>query len=140
MTKICIVGDSRTQLSIRALAENMFTSTLFKRSRDYARSQCDVWYIASAHYGLLEPDELIDPYSVTIDSLSDEERFKVTQRIVQGLYRRGVSTNDSFVILTKAAYSNILEPVLAARSYDARYPLAGKGIVQQLWWLEAHTK
>lgn len=139
MANICIVGDSRAKLKTRALAENMFTAPLFKKARAYARSHSNYWYILSARYGLLKPGDLIDPYSITVDDLSDDDLFKLAQRVVQRLYRTPVTSNDHFTMLAKSTYCKVLAPVLAARSYSFSYPLAGKGIVQQLRWLKAHS-
>lgn len=43
----------------------MYTGELFKLQRQYAELAGHRWWILSAKYGVLEPNEIIEPYDVT---------------------------------------------------------------------------
>lgn len=137
MSRICFVADSKSQLAIPALAENLYTSGLFKRAKQYAIVNAQRWFILSARHGLLTPDTLIAPYSETIDTLSDNERFHIVQQIMTAFTRYRMSKHDQLTILAKATYRELLHPVLKGRGIQASFPLEGKGVVQQMRWLEA---
>ncbi len=137
MSLICLIGDSKSQLTMPALAENMFRSGLFKRAKHYAQTHAHQWYILSARYGLLEPNTLISPYSLTIDTLSSAERFQIAQQIMSAFIRHPLTTHDRVIVLAKSTYREVLAPVFQGRNIRAEYPLEGKGVVQQMRWLEA---
>lgn len=136
MPLIGLVADSKKQLAIRALAQNLFTAPLYKRSRAYAMARCERWYIISARYGLVEPDRLIDPYEMTLDTMTEMERFKWAELVISLLSRQRLSINDTLVLLGGSAYQSILMPVIQARSYKVSTPLKGLNAIQQLDWLD----
>lgn len=140
MSVICLVGDSKSQLNMPALAENMFRSALFGRAKQYAKVHANRWYILSARYGLLEPNTLIEPYDITIDDLEQSERFQIAQHIMTAFIRQPITTHDRVIVLAKATYRDVLAPVFQGRNIQTEYPLERKGIVQQMRWLEAAVK
>lgn len=135
MSKIALVNGSSSQLKIRALAERSYTSAWFQKARAYTIAKCDRWYILSPHYGLLEPDQLIDPYEDKFKKLSREEQFKWAERVFNDLRRTQISTMDTLILLASAAYCDLLTPIFDARSFRYETPLAGMGITDQMKWL-----
>lgn len=140
MTHICLIGDTKSQMTMPALAENLFRSVLFNRAKAYAKQHAHAWYILSAHYGLVAPDTLIRPYTTTIDDLPSAERFQIATQIMSGLIRHPLTKNDSIIVLAKSTYREVLAPVFKGRNITAEYPLEGKGVVEQLRWLEAAVR
>lgn len=140
MSKIALVSGSSSQLKIRALAERSYTSAWFQRARAYAIAKCDRWYILSAHYGLVESDQLIDPYDEKLKNLSREDQFKWVERVLNDLRRVPINAHDSFVLLASAAYRDILAPMLTARRYNYEAPLTGMGITDQMKWLSEEVE
>jgi len=51
-------------------------SELFQKAYDYCARNYDHVAILSAKYGLLLPDEKIDPYDLTLKVMSDSEQIK----------------------------------------------------------------
>jgi hypothetical protein len=47
-------------------ARDKYRSTYFGLKRDFAETFCDRWWILSAKYDLLNPDQVIDDYDVAI--------------------------------------------------------------------------
>lgn len=53
------------------MAKDMYVSDLFKKSLEYARRLNPAKiYILSAKYGLLELDDMIEPYEITLNEMS----------------------------------------------------------------------
>lgn len=74
MKTIVLVGCGKEKLSRSAPAKDMYTGPLFKKARAYAERVGDDWRIISAKYGLLHPDEVIEPYDETVSGKPQRER------------------------------------------------------------------
>ena len=73
--KIAILPCSQRKAKIATTAGNMYKSSLFILRKRYAKDVlgCDKIYILSAKYGLIEENEIIEPYDTKLDTLSEEE-------------------------------------------------------------------
>jgi hypothetical protein len=74
MARICLVSCVRTKLDRNAPASDLYTSALFRKAKEVARRQFDKWYILSAKYGLVRPDDLIEPYELTLTRMPKSDR------------------------------------------------------------------
>lgn len=74
MKTIVLVGCGKTKLAHAAAAKDMYTGMLFRKARAYAEKHGDAWGILSARYGLLKPDEVIEPYDETISRKTKKEK------------------------------------------------------------------
>ena len=63
---VVLVEDSRQQGDQAAPAEDLFTGEVFVRARTYARATGAPWFVLSAEYGLLSPDQVVGPYERSI--------------------------------------------------------------------------
>ena len=66
--RIALVGCGAAKRDEACPARDMYTSAFFSLKRQYAE-QFDDWYILSAKHGLLDPDEVIDPYDQSIEDV-----------------------------------------------------------------------
>ena len=67
MSKIVLISCSSMKSENKCKAQDMYISPLFKLSLQYALSICaDKIFILSAKYHLLELDDVIEPYNVTL--------------------------------------------------------------------------
>jgi hypothetical protein len=127
VTTIGLVGCGKGKLDHAAPARSLYTGDLFRKASGYCIANYDAWYILSAKHGLLDPDEVIEPYDLSLKNLSAEERRRVLAQIDDlGL------TSETFYIHAGERYSEHLVPHL-------RYlrPLKGLGIGKQLAWYGA---
>ncbi len=136
MTTICLVSGSKSQLKTRALAGRLYTSTLFQRASRYAMQKCDRWFVLSARHGLVAPDEVLDPYKITFNDLSDQERFEWAQNVMKFLLRERITAHDTVIILASAVVREYLVPVLKGRRFHVEIPIQGMNAVEQMQWLE----
>ena len=56
-------------------------SDLFRKAYSYAVGNYDYVSILSARYGLLLPDEVIEPYELTLYSMNNEEQRRWAERV-----------------------------------------------------------
>lgn len=54
-------------------AKDLYTSTYFRKKREFAEVVGDQWMILSAEHGLIPPGSEIRPYDTSIDDLDNEE-------------------------------------------------------------------
>lgn len=129
--KIALVSCSKNKKEITCIAEEMYSeSTLFKKATTYLKTQnYDKWFILSAKYGLLEPDEQIEPYDVTLNNMSSPEIKKWAERVNQQLNQYKIITVDFYA---GDRYRKFLIPLLEESGIKCDVPLKGMGIGQQL--------
>jgi hypothetical protein len=64
-------------------------SALFRKASAYCAREYDTWYILSAEYGLLSPDEIIQPYDKTLKTMSHGECEAWGRKVSAQLRRLG---------------------------------------------------
>ena len=74
--------------------------------------QSGEWLILSAKYGLIKPDEVIEPYNETLKEKSIEDRREWSMKVVQEL-RPQCSAGTSVVFLAGEKYREFLAPALS---------------------------
>jgi hypothetical protein len=137
---IAIVACSKTKLRFSAPARMLYTSRLFKASLDYASVIAMHVYVASALYGLVELDDVIEPYERTLATMDARERQLWGAGVATSLLHGSeLAAGDKLCILAGAAYA---EPLVTA--YRANYqadlvveePLAKMQIGERFAWLQ----
>lgn len=71
---VVLVEESRQQSDQAAPAEDLFTGEVFVRARTYARATGAPWFVLSAEYGLLSPDQVVGPYERSMATVSTAYR------------------------------------------------------------------
>ena len=63
MSKIGVISCGSKKKLYACPAKEMYEDgSLFKKMQEYAKQAYDKYYILSGHYGLLDPDQIIEPY------------------------------------------------------------------------------
>jgi hypothetical protein len=133
---VVLVACCGPKLSNAAPASDIYQSALFKKARAYAETYGDKWYVLSAKYGLLRSDEIVDPYDLTLSTMTTAQRREWDGRVIHQLLQAGVRGSDKIVSLCGNDYSGWIE--FTDLSVDR--PMRGLGIGQQLAWLDANTQ
>ena len=66
---IILVSCVRKKRATASLAKDLYISDWFRKPAAYAGRNSDAWYILSARYGLVEPNQVIEPYDVTLNRM-----------------------------------------------------------------------
>lgn len=80
---IGLVSCGKQKRNTPCCAKDMYTGTYFLLSRRYVTTRTLVWGILSAKYGLLNPDDLIAPYDLTLSKVTIGERRCWCDRVKQ---------------------------------------------------------
>lgn len=132
VSDIGLIGCSRAKLGHPAPAHEMYCSPLFRMARAYVdrRFGTGCWMILSARYGLVGPDEVLEPYDLTLRQLTAVERRTWGQYVAAALrVRFGPATTLWF-----HAGALYRDAVIGLVPNPVRVPLIGMRIGEQLAW------
>lgn len=99
------------------------------------RNQFDKWFILSAKHGLIEPQKILEPYDLTLNSMKAQDRRAWAQSVLSDLLAI-LPQNASVTFLAGSKYRQYLIQPLIQRGYEVNVPLKGLPIGNQLQWLD----
>jgi hypothetical protein len=138
---LVLIGCVRSKKAVPASAAELYESPLFKKRRHYATATGRPWFVLSAKFGLLAPDDVIGPYDVYLNEQSPEYRrawgeFVVAQ-LGQHMQRlRGLTVE----VHAGEAYVTPLRAPLTAQGATLVAPLAHLRQGEQLAWYDAGVR
>jgi hypothetical protein len=119
-------------------ARDLYTSNLFASRRAYADRVSSSWFVLSARWGLLLPNELVKPYEASLEHLSDLDRagwaLNVAHDFVSQLPDSAKLSELRVELHAGVLYAAPLKGVLESLGCKVSWPVAGLGIGQQLHW------
>jgi hypothetical protein len=115
-------------------AKDLYQSEWFLKARRYVESRGARWYILSASYGLLDPDQQIETYNRTLKTMAVTDRRAWAAEAWFALGHL-VGAGDKVVFLAGVAYREYLEPLLKQAGIVVEVPMKGFPIGKQLHWL-----
>ncbi|MCK4872833.1 MAG: hypothetical protein KAS72_08925 [Phycisphaerales bacterium] len=134
MSTIALVSCVKSKRSSDSPARDLYTSALFRKMRAYAERNADGWYVLSAKYGLVHPGTIIEPYELTLKTMSRAERRAWADAVHKQMQAQGLlQPGRTFLWLAGRPYKEDLAGLLAG--YSQEDPLAGMQIGVRLQWL-----
>ena len=131
---IVLVGCSGSKAAQPARAAELFTGAAFRKARDLAIRSGKPWYVISAKFGLLHPDELVAPYDVYLPKQSPRYRSAWAQWVVAQLGERHPLQDAVIEAHAGSAYCDPLIHPLTEAGATLFQPLAGLGLGRRLAW------
>lgn len=131
--RIALIGCVKAKLDRPARAADLYVSPLFLGRRAWAERRCDAWYVVSALHGLLHPDDVIDPYDVTLVGASAAEKRRWAQRVLEQFRAHHPAGRGTVEFHAGGDYrTHGLAAGLAADGWTVDNPTQGMGIGDQL--------
>jgi len=110
-------------------------SDLFRKAYAYAVKKYDSVAILSAQYGLLFPDDEIEPYNVTLNDVSSNEVKEWSERVLKQMNNRLQLRDFSKALFhTGRRYREYLIPKLESIGVRCEIPLKNLSIGKQKAW------
>lgn len=138
-THVALISCVKQKRDLAAPARDLYVSPFFRALRHYAETHADVWYILSAEYGVLRPEQVIEPYERTLNRMPKQERLAwaggVQRRLLEIL-----PIGAEVILLAGLRYREGLEQFLHQQGFSVKVPLKGLKIGQQLQRLKAGAK
>ena len=117
-----------------AQACDLYNSALFAKTKEYVKTLCDRWFILSAKYGLVPPNQIIEPYEETLNTKSRNDREHWASDVWEHLQSH-LRPDDQIVILAGKRYREFLVPMITGFGCSVKVPMEGMSIGRQLQWL-----
>lgn len=127
--KIALISCSSKKKSGSCKAKHLYDGDLFKKSMNYVKNRYDKWFILSAKYGLLNPDDIISGYDLSLNSLSKNELSKWSKNISEKILKLNPDEIDFYCGVN---YRKYLIDILKKNNIKCNSPLEGLGIGKQL--------
>lgn len=108
-------------------------SDYFRKQRAYAEAVADEWFIQSALYGLLRPDEVVESYDRHAKDVDDAEAWATE---IADHLAAAVPSDAVVEVLGGKRYADPLTPELEARGFEVHEPLRGQRIGKRRQSLE----
>lgn len=133
MSKIVLISCVSMKLSKKAKAKDLYISPLFKMNLAYARSlKPKNIFILSAKYGLVDLEQTISPYNLTLNTMKVREIEKWAEKVKEQMKGKINFQKDEIIFLAGEKYRKFLVPLFKTASV----PMKGLGIGRQLQFLK----
>ena len=139
MPDVYLVSCVSKKRSSRAPAKDLYLSDWFIKARTYVEATGAPWFILSAEHGLVDPDDLLEPYEKTLNTMSVSDRRRWGERVISQMSEKMPKAKSVF-FLAGQRYREFLEGHLRNQGVSVEVPMKGLRIGEQLAWLNAHTK
>jgi cytoplasmic iron level regulating protein YaaA (DUF328/UPF0246 family) len=114
-------------------------SDLFRKAYAYAVKNYDFIAILSAKYGLLFPDDKIEPYNLTLNDMSSKEVKEWSEKVFHQMKSRfNLQDFDKVFFHAGKKYRQYLIPKLEEIGIKCEVPLGNLSIGRQLAWYREH--
>jgi len=139
--KLGLVSCTKSKRNCSCKAYEMYSpSTLFKKAYCYATKNYDIVTILSAKYGLLLPDDEIEPYNLTLKTMTKQQRKDWASKVFKQMEERlDLGKIESAYFHTGREYREHLIPKLELTGAKCIVPLEGLSFGRQLAWYNVHS-
>jgi len=124
----------KSKLPRPAPACDLYTSSWFRKARDIIEVSGARWFILSARYGLVAPDEENEPYELTLNSLGVADRRVWATKVLKQLQEKLVDAKRIVMLAGRRYYEFLLEP-LQKQGLKVELPMQHLRRGEQLSWL-----
>lgn len=126
---IVFLSCSKTKSSCTCKATEMYQGDLFKKSLEYAKKlKPRKIYILSAKYKVLELEDIISPYNLTLNTMSKHQQKKWAYDCFLQLKAKGQDFNEEAIFLCGENYRKYLLQLFK----NSKAPLQGVSFGNQL--------
>lgn len=136
--KIGLLATARKKSRTAEPVITFYQSPLFRKSVQYALKQYEHIYFYNAKDGLLMPEQIMEPYDVSIKTFSLPEKKRWAHDVIQTLNKYESPGKAKIFLHGGLVYRKFLEPELKNFGFAYVVPLKGLGIGEQLVWYDKH--
>ena len=141
MNSLGLISCTKKKQNYRCKAFEMYSAPdLFRKAYAYCSKKYDKVAILSAKYGLLLPDEEIEPYDLTLNNMSIDQVKKWSDQVFQQiLVKIELNGLGKVYFHTGKRYRQYLIPMLEKTGIKCEVPLKNLSIGKQLAWYREHN-
>ena len=124
-----LIPCSKSKMKAPAKARKLYTGAFFRKILRFSQEHYSHVYILSAKYGLLDLDQIIEPYELRLDSLPIAQRKEWAKMVRIQMREKKVPKKRVF-----------FTPVEYSRWFRGDNPLLGMSIGQRLQWVNQQLR
>ena len=134
LRRVGLVGCVKQKAGTARPARDLYVSALFVGRRGFVERSCSEWWILSALHGLVHPDQVLEPYDMTLKDAGRAARRDWAEQVLADLDRRvGLKRGDEVEVHAGAEYRDWgLLDGLRARGVEVTIPTKGLSLGRQL--------
>ena len=121
---VMLISCGKRKSEIECKAKDMYNSSRFVMLKTIAEIAGIQWFIMSAKYGLLSPDEIIVPYDLSLSNCSEAYKNEWANKIVDKAST--FSKDTTFFIAASGDYAQRIVPRFLMRGYNVIVPFVDK--------------
>jgi len=140
MKTLGLISCTKKKQTYPCKASEMYSaSDLFSKAYAYAVKNYDFVAILSAKYGLLLPDDEIEPYDLKLNDMRTIEVKEWSDKVFKQMQKRlDIEEIDKVFFYAGQKYRHYLTPKLEDTGIECQTPLEGLGIGKQKAWYKKH--
>ena len=131
---LCLVSCVKTKKAIAAPARQLYTSDWFRKARQIVERMGWRWCILSAKHGLVDPDQIIEPYDKKLDDMKVDHRREWARDVI-GALEPQLAGVQSVVFFASKPYREFLANELRGRGIAVHVPMHGLRSGEQNQWM-----
>ena len=139
MASIGLIACTKSKSAKKSPAALLYKSPLFRKSLLYSLSHTDRTYILSAKHGVLQLDDVIEPYEVSMKHLNLAQRAEWADRVDLKLTEL-IKPSDNVHLLAGLDYSRPLLPTFRKIGCKVTSPLSGMSLGRRISWLRLENR
>lgn len=133
---VALVSCGKAKRKVKSKAKDLYTGTLTRRSIDFASRSFERWFILSAKYGLLRPDDRVEPYELKMSAIPKAARREWGARVQESLLRYGVPLEDRLLVLAGEDYIQAITSVSEYKVYRLFKKNTDAGMGYRMKWFK----
>ena len=131
--RVALLSCTKSKKTYACSAKEMYSpSTLFSKALAYTSRRYEAIYVLSAKYGLLELDTVIEPYNLTLKSLSKQQKKIWAVKTFGMIEAKNLPTDSCLHFYAGVDYRVYLMKLLKSRGYIVDAPLQKMSFGKQL--------
>jgi hypothetical protein len=127
MKRVCFVSCGKNKASEKRPCSFLYTGDLFQKSFRLAKVSYDAVAILSAKHGMLQPDDVIAPYDLTLKTMAKRERALWARKVSAQIIARYPPEAWQYVYFAGADYTQGLP--------TGEHPMGKLSFGRRLQWL-----
>jgi hypothetical protein len=138
MARIVLLSCSKSKTPYKAPAQELYSaSPMFQKTLEYGKSlKPDKMYILSAKHHLVDLNQKLAPYDLTLKDFTAEEKAKWGDEVYKEMKQRGINPEkNKFIFLAGNEYIKPLLKYIPESNVET--PMGGKRFGERLKWLNS---
>ncbi len=138
MATIVLLSCTKSKTAYKAPAQELYSaSPMFQKTLEYGKTlKPDKMYILSAKHHLVNLNQELAPYDLTLKDFTKEEKEKWGEEVYKEIKQRGINPEkNKFIFLAGSEYIKPLTKYIPEKNIET--PMGGKKFGQRLKWLNS---